>query len=202
MKSTSRRCANCKKKVPAVDALIGGLRAFCSFDCMRSFTSSDRGQEAIRTQKEKQVRADRRIFREKSKSRGQWMREAQAAFNAYIRWRDRNDPCISCGKHVRGDLYGGNIDAGHYLARGSNKGHFLRFHTWNTHAQCVHCNRYKNGAVADFRVGLIWKIGHEKVEWLETQNHHVDYSVEYLKRIKSIFASKLKIKMKINSQKC
>lgn len=202
MKSTNRRCTNCKKKVPSVDALIGGLRAFCSFDCMRAYTSSDRGQDAIKAQKEKEVRSDLRRIREKHKSKGQWMREAQAAFNSYVRWRDRNDPCISCSKHVRGDLYGGNIDAGHYLSRGSSAGHYLRFNLWNTHAQCVACNRYKNGAVGDYRVGLIWKIGHDKVEWLENNNHHVDYSVEYLKRIKSIFTRKLKTKMKLNSQKC
>lgn len=202
MKSTNRRCAQCKKKIKAEDALIGGLRAFCSYEHLAAYQTSERGKKVIDTAVKKERRQQDSVRRERLKTRGEYMREAQAAFNAYVRWRDRSDPCISCGVHVRGDLYGGNIDAGHYLARGSMVGSSLRFHLWNTHAQCVKCNRYKAGAVGDYRVGLIWKIGHEKVEWLENNDHKPEFSIEYLKRVRDIFRRKLKTKMKLNSQKC
>lgn len=202
MNSTNRRCSYCKKKIKVEDALIGGLRAFCSFEHLKAFSASDSGKRSIDSSIKKESNRELQNRREKLKTRGQWMREAQAAFNAYVRYRDRNNGCISCGKKHYGDQYGGNVDAGHYLSRGSGKGSPLRFHLWNTHLQCVKCNRYKSGAVADYRVGLIWKIGHEKVEWLENNDFHPEFSIAYLKRVRDIFRKKLKTKMKINSQKC
>jgi len=50
----------------------------------------------------KQALADRRAQKEKLKTRKDWLREAQAAFNSYIRERDRGLPCISCGRHHTG----------------------------------------------------------------------------------------------------
>ena len=38
----------------------------------------------------------------------------------------------------------------------------------------------------------MWRIGYEKVEWLENNDHEIEYSVEYLKRIKRIFTKKYK----------
>ena len=132
------------------------------------------------------------------KTKGVLMREAQTAFNAYVRWRDRQlyGKCISCNSHLSFEHFGGKCDAGHYLSRGSSAGHKLRFHLWNTHAQCVKCNRFKNGAVGDYRVGLIWRIGHDKVEHLERGEHDVEYTAEYLRRIKKIFTKKLSRRLK------
>jgi len=142
----------------------------------------------------KAIQSDLRQRKAKLKTKSQWMKEAQAAFNAYVRARDRkaNRKCISCDKYLNYDKTGGEVDAGHYLSRGSAAGHFLKFHLWNCHAQCVTCNRYKQGESSGYRVGLIWRIGHEKVEWLENHDHQVEYSLEYLKRIKKIFTKKHK----------
>jgi len=83
---------------------------------------------------------------------------------------------------------------GHYRSVGSAP--HLRFHLWNAHKQCVKCNRYLSGNVADYRVGLIWKLGHTKVEWLEKQDASKNYSIDDLKRIKRIFTKKLRMRQK------
>ena len=194
MTPKSRRCAVCKTKVDADDALAQGLKAFCSFKCLTSYTSSSKGKEVIRKAVVKQNNKSRAEIREKQKSRSQWLSEAQSAFNAYVRWRDRHQGCISCGRHV-GGKFGGNYDAGHFRSRGSAP--HLRFHLWNVHKQCVKCNRYNSGNISEYRVALIWKLGHEKVEYLECLQHGVEHDITYAKRVKRIFTRLLKHRQKL-----
>ncbi len=44
----------------------------------------------------------------------------------------------------------------------------------------------------DYRIGLIQRIGKEKVEELESDNEPKKYTIEELKEIKSVYKSKLK----------
>ena len=191
MQTKTRRCSSCRKKVPADSIYQSNLRAFCSQECLMQYVRSPKGEKT----RQKAIQSDLKQRKAKLKTKGQWMKEAQAAFNAYVRARDRirDYRCISCEKYLNYEKVGGEVDAGHYLSRGSEAGHFLKFHLWNVHSQCVVCNRFQQGASAGYRVGLIWRIGHEKVEWLENHDHRVDYSLDYLKRIKTIFTKKRKI---------
>jgi hypothetical protein len=186
MKAANRRCKQCRKKVPAESAFVTQLRAFCSFDCLQAFTKSEKGTQVI----EKQRKSQDRERKEKLKTRSDYMKEATKAFNAYVRARDDEDACISCGNYTLDDLYGGGWDAGHYRSTGSAP--HLRFNLHNCHKQCVKCNRFLSGNVTEYRKGLIRKIGIEKVEALESMNEVQSqrFSVEYLKRIKKIFTKK------------
>ena len=161
------------------------------------FTKTERGKKAIRESVRRQDRQDRARVLEKQKTRSEWIREAQTAFNAYVRWRDRNEPCISCGKY-RPEKFGGNFDAGHFRSRGSAP--HLRFHLWNVHKQCVHCNRYLSGNVSQFRVALVWKFGQEKVEYLEGLQSTRTHDIDYAKRVKSIFTRLLKHRKKLKGE--
>jgi hypothetical protein len=162
------------------------LRAFCSFECLQSFTKSDKGAQVI----EKQRKSQDRERKEKLKTRSDYMKEAQAAFNAYVRARDDKDACISCGNYTLDDMYGGGWDAGHYRSTGSAP--HLRFNLHNCHKQCVKCNRFLSGNVAEYRKGLVRKIGIEKVEALESMNQVESMRIneEYLIRLKKIFTKK------------
>jgi len=57
------------------------------------------------------------------------------------------------------------MDAGHYVAVGSNGG--LKYNEKNVNAQCTSCNRHKSGNLIDYRFGLINKIGEKAVKNLE-----------------------------------
>ena len=186
MKAANRRCKQCRKKVPAESAFVTQLRAFCSFECLQAFTKSDQGRKTIA----KSSLAETRERKEKLKTRSDRMKEAQIAFNAYIRARDDKDACISCGNYVLDDIYGGGYDCGHFRSRGSAPN--LAFHLWNAHKQCVKCNRFLSGNVAEYRKGLIKKIGIEKVEALESINQVESMRIndEYLIRLKKIFTRK------------
>jgi len=188
MKSASRRCSNCRKKVATDDAIVSSLKAFCCYECLKEYTEKHR--EAIQKAVVKEKRQETRVRKEKLKSRSEWLREAQKAFNAYVRWRDRNEACVSCGNYTIGDVPGGGWDAGHYRSTGSAP--HLRFNLWNCHKQCVKCNRYLSGNVAEYRIGLIRKIGIKKVEMLEAMTESKNYSIDDLKRIKNIFKKRNK----------
>lgn len=190
LRSTNRRCSHCRRKVPADSAYIGGLRAFCSYEHLNEFMQSAKGREVV----QKQQRSQLKEVRDRHKTLGWYMKQAQAAFNRYIRLRDagRYGSCISCGNKPE-TVYGGGADSGHYLSRGSRKGHFHRFNLKNAHLQCVRCNRYRGGAVADFRDGLIKRYGIEYVEALESDDRQLTYTKEYLTRIEKIFKRRAKL---------
>ena len=110
---------------------------------------------------------------------------AQSVFNSYIRERDSERPCISCGRN-----HGGQYHAGHYRSVGAHPE--LRFNEDNCHKQCSVCNNHKSGNIADYRIELIKRIGIEKVEWLEGPHDPNKYSCQDLKEIELAYKQKLK----------
>ena len=140
--------------------------------------------------KEKAERADFRARKEKLKSKSDWKREAQAAFNKFIRLRDKDETCISCGIVGRDGGIGGYWDAGHYRSRGANPE--LAFVEDNCHKQCKQCNRQLSGNVTNYRINLIKKIGQDRLEWLEGAHEMTRYGIEDYKRIKAEYNKKAK----------
>lgn len=95
----------------------------------------------------------------------QLLKKAQDVFNSYIRNRDEEQPCISCGKHK--DAY----DAGHYVP--VSKSSFLRFHEWNVNKECKGCNHFDESHLIGYRRNLVKKIGEDSVNWVEENRHIV-----------------------------
>ena len=129
--------------------------------------------------------------REKIKTIPKLIREAQTAFNAFIRVRDRSMPCICCGQPLGLDSVGGGFDAGHYRSTGSAS--HLRFDEDNCHGQRKQCNRWGAGRAVDYRIGLIARIGLERVEALESNNHVHKWTADDLRFIKNEYVSKRKL---------
>ena len=149
----------------------------CSWQCASVFTAKE---------KEKRDRKEYREKKEALKSRRDWLNDAQTAFNAYIRERDKNLPCISCGRHHTGQYH-----AGHYrsVAAASQ----LRYNEDNVHKQCQPCNTHKSGNAIEYRINLVKRIGLEKVEKLENDNTVVKWTIEQAKQIKELYNKKLKL---------
>lgn len=182
-----RKCRACKVEIPTVkDSLPVQKKGFCDFDCMAAH-----GLSLARKAQEKAKRAETRRRKEALKSKGDWMKEAQAAFNRYIRIRDKNKPCISSGRPLEQEALGGGYDCGHYRSTGAAP--HLRFNVFNAHGQSKHDNRYLSGNVVDYRIRLIKRIGLERVERLEQDNSEKRYTIDYYKRIKSVFSKKARL---------
>jgi len=123
--------------------------------------------------------------KEAAKKRSDWMREAQDAFNGYIRKRDRELACISCGRYHRGQYH-----AGHYLSLGSRPE--LRFDEDNVHRQCQPCNTHLHGNLVLYRMALLDRIGDERLARLEGPHPARKYTIEDLKQIRATYRRKAK----------
>lgn len=165
------------------------MATVCSPACALSLAQSKRAK-AEKVAQVQERRADK-AKREKLKTKGDWTREAQTAFNAFIRARDAGKPCICCGRTGAGEVHGGEWDAGHYRSRGAAP--HLRFDERNVHAQLKQCNRYASGNIVGYRAGLIERIGLEAVEALEADQAPRHYSIEELRGIKAHYASMARV---------
>ncbi|RWT84804.1 recombination protein NinG [Enterobacter cloacae] len=191
-KPTRRTCKVCKEKFTATFDNVWWCcpehGAIYALD-LRAKQKVKETAKRIKERKEKD-RAESRDLKARKvalKTKPQWRAEAQAAFNRYVRLRDAGKPCISCGRMPE-QKFGGTMDCGHYRTRGAAA--HLAFNLHNTAAQCVYCNRDRDGAQKAFEQGLIERIGAEKVEAINNDNSVRWFDIPYLQRIKSIFTRK------------
>ncbi|WP_057380672.1 recombination protein NinG [Pseudomonas aeruginosa] len=148
----------------------------CSPAC--ALATKDKYQAPARKAIADRQRKELRASQERIKSRSEYLREAQAAFNEFIRLRDSRQPCISCGRHHEGQYH-----AGHYRTVGANPE--LRFDEDNVHKQCAPCNNHKSGDIVNYRVNLVAKIGAERVARLEGPHEPLKLGIEEIKALKA-----------------
>ena len=152
------------------------FQTWCSPDCAVVIVRAKQATE--RKSFEQRERREIKARKEKLKSRADHLKETQAVFNEWVRLRDADLPCISCGRHHQG-----KYDAGHYRTVGSSPA--LRFEPLNCHKQCVPCNNHKSGDIVNYRINLVHRIGAEKVDWIEGPHEPQRYTIEQLKEIKA-----------------
>lgn len=172
----AKNCRHCKQEfIPRLS-----LQRVCSLPCALEY--SRRPAKARKSASEALQRKIDREAREAIKPRSKWLSEAQSAFNQYIRFRDSHLPCVSCGQSPNE----GQRHASHYRSVGAAS--HLRFNCWNVHASCAQCNSMKSGNVIEYRIALVKKIGADRVGALDQSNEAKKFDIEYLKRVKTIFA--------------
>jgi hypothetical protein len=162
-----------------VPARLG--QAVCSPAC--AILDAPKNQERARKAIDQRERREIRAARQRVKSRADHMREAQQAFNEWIRLRDAALPCVSCGRHHQGQYH-----AGHYRTVGANPE--LRFEPLNVWKQCAPCNNHKSGDIVNYRIELVRRIGADQVEWLEGPHLPKKYTIEQLKAITAEYRAK------------
>ena len=162
------------------------LQIACSPACAIALTKKQ-AEAAYLKQKREDSRKDR-AKRHQMKNIPELIAEAQVAFNRYIRLRDAGRGCISCSVPLQLGGVGGGFDCGHYRSRGA-AGH-LRFHEDNAHGQCKRCNRRLAGNAGAYRLGLLERIGAERLHALEADNHPRKWTRWLLGEIKREYAAK------------
>lgn len=182
------RCPHCKGKMEQ------GVRIHP--ECIDAYAEAEEAKAKRKSEKQaraaaKVERAETRRRKEAIKTLPKLKKEAEREFNAFIRARDAEQPCISCGAPPP-DLSGlhAGRDAGHYRSVGSAA--HLRYHEDNVHAQCVHCNQHGAGRAVEYRIGLIARIGEARVVALETNNTVRKWSHDELRAIRDHYKAKLK----------
>lgn len=178
------RCKACKTKFEPARPMQSVCSPACAYERVRA-----QKEQAERKARSDQRKEDRKR-REKLKTRSDYIKEAQIAFNRFIRLRDAGRACICCGTPLHSAGIGGGTDAGHYRSIGSAP--HLRFDERNVHAQSKQCNRWGSGRAVDYRVGLIDRIGRAAVEALEADQTPRKYSIPELIEIRKEYEAKAK----------
>ena len=175
--SKPKRCKSCKEPFTP----FRPRQVACSHGCAISLATAKREKEERKQAKDQ--RKEHREAKERIKSRADWLKEAQTAFNAWIRARDHNQPCISCQRY-----HDGQYHAGHY--RTTKAAPELRFCEINVWKQCSVCNNHLSGNILEYRINLIKK-GID-VDWLDGPHEPQKYTITELKAIKAEYKLKLK----------
>lgn len=154
-------CKHCRKKFTQKTF---NLRYCCETEECREACARyvlDKKKSAIEKQTKKRENSDLKEKKEKLKTLSQYEAEAKKEFQKYIRFRDKDLPCISCGTKNCNEWAGG-----HYFKAEIYSG--LIFDERNCHKQCnAYCNKYRDGAQAEYRIGLVNRFGDEFVKQLE-----------------------------------
>lgn len=160
-----KKCKICKERFTPKRP----LQQVCSALCGAKYASN---------QKQKAWKKEKKERKEKLKTRSEHLNELQRVFNKWIRERDKDEPCISCGTQAKVQY-----DAGHYRSVGAHPE--LRFNENNVWKQCRKCNGYWGGNLIEYRKNLIKKIGVEAVEELERNDREpLKLSVDEIKKLK------------------
>lgn len=145
-----RACCACRIKFQPARPLQKACSPLCALVDIEKRKARDQANERRRDRARLQA----------LKTRSQLIREAQTAVNAYIRARDADRPCVSCGR-----WHDGQWHAGHYLSTGARPD--LRFDESNIHRQCQPCNTHLSGNLIPYRQELIRRIGQAEVDRME-----------------------------------
>jgi 5-methylcytosine-specific restriction endonuclease McrA len=162
---------------------FNSTQVVCSPKCALAHAPAN--QQKARKAIDQRERREIKVRKEKLKSRADHLKEAQVVVNQYIRLRDADLPCVSCGR-----FHDGQWHAGHFRSAGGHPE--LRFEPLNIWRQCAPCNTHKSGDLVNYRAELVRRIGAEKVEWLEGPHEAKRYTIDDLKAIKAEYRAKIK----------
>lgn len=144
------------------------------------------GKEVAKKKEAKDWQKRKKTIKESLETRTQKINKTRIVFQKWVRLRDKDLPCISCGINY------GKFDAGHYLKAELYTG--LIFDENNIAKQCYQCNKPLGGAQAEFRIGLVNRIGESGVKALEARKDALrtyQWSDYELEQIKNKYQSKI-----------
>lgn len=174
-----KKCRNPACRQPFTPA--NTLQSVCNYKCGLALAEINRARKQVEL--DRVERKQTRDQRERIKTRSDYLKETQVAFNAWIRERDRDLPCVSCGRHHQGQYH-----CGHYRTVAGSPA--LRYEPLNCAKQCAPCNNHKSGDIVNYRIELVRRIGRDAVEWLEGPHEPKRYTIEDLKAITKEYRAK------------
>lgn len=174
-----RKCANCRYEfIPDRP-----LQRVCCLGCAVEW-GKKQSDKAIAKAKKAERAADRAKLAELLPLQ-HWLKRAEKAVNAFVRERDREQPCISCGTHDAAEWH-----AGHWKSVGANSA--LRFDPSNIHRQCNQCNVFKGGNAGEYEARLPARIGMAEYYRLKHAPRYRKWTREECQAIEREFKQRLK----------
>ena len=138
---------------------------FCLQNAECEMAAIQFGIAEVKKKADKDWQKEKKVLKEKLKSQADYVKDLQTVFNTYIRLRDKDLPCVSCGTYNAEEFH-----AGHYIPTTFQ---VLRFNEFNVWKQCSRCNTHLRGNITAYRIELINRIGLAEVEKLENKRHEI-----------------------------
>lgn len=159
------------------------LQTVCGPRCAQDLIEQRKAKEDAKRAKE--TRAQIRERRLAAKPLKYWLKRAERAFNAWVLVRDKEQPCISCGRFEAQAFH-----AGHHISVGASSA--LRFDPMNVHKQCNQCNIHFAGNQGEYAVRLPARIGLVEVDRLKNAKRERKWTREECQQIEQKYKAKLK----------
>lgn len=144
----TKKCKHCKVSFEQQRP----LQYICSPSCAHAYSLILRSKK----ERKEKLEAIKSLLTHKD-----YLKMLQVVFNSFIRKRDKDLPCVSCGTYKAEEFH-----AGHYIA---STFQYLRFNENNVWKQCSRCNTHLRGNSIPYRIELIKRIGLKEVEKLESE---------------------------------
>ena len=163
----------CKQCGNSFTPYYSALQVVCGTECALKFNSKKEADKRV-----KQMRKDLKTHKD-------YIQILQTVFNTFIRLRDKDKPCISCGKPLEGVYHSGHF---HSVGRCPE----LRFNEDNAHGQCVQCNTHLSGNLANYSNNLPKRIGWERYQELFAPHNPEKLTIQEIKEKIIHYKNKIK----------
>lgn len=171
------KCKHCKKEF----VKRRPLQTVCGSSCAIEMEKERKAKKEANDWK-----AEKSEIKEKLLTHKDYIKILQTVFNTFIRLRDKNEPCISCGTNK--DI---KYDAGHFYPTTYQ---YLRFNEDNVHKQCSNnCNLHLSGNFQEYGPRLELKIGFDRLQKLHNDRHkRLELSIPEIKEKIKEYKEKIK----------
>jgi hypothetical protein len=116
--------------------------------------------ELKKLQDKKDWKKEKKVLKEKIKTKSDLKNELQPLINRIARLIDNNQPCIATGNLT------GKRNGGHYISCGAND--TIRFNLHNIHIQSEHSNKWRSGDSVRYKDGLIKIYGQDYFNFVDS----------------------------------
>lgn len=179
MKSVGKRRPKCKSCGELFDRERAGQKV-CSAACVLALAKQAEMERRVAPYRPKRGKLTA-IIHDKARA----TRLCQHAFNALVRYQDRDRPCITCGTVKAGQWH-----CGHWKTVGAHPE--LRFRRENANRQCSVCNDHNGGRPAEHRAAIIVRRGQAVVDWLDGPHDMPNWTVDELDCMASAMRAQLR----------
>jgi len=181
------KCTICKTKFKPI---FSTLEKTCQdIDCKVKYSMQvvAKQKAKVLNDAKKDWEVKKRVLKDNLKTLGQYEAEAKKVFQKWVRMRDKDEPCISCGSVTAKEWHGS-----HFFSANLYSG--LIFDERNVHKACDYCNVFLHGNLLEYRKGLIKRYGFEYVNQLEADS---DLLRNYKYTKNELIAKRLQYEIKV-----
>jgi hypothetical protein len=172
------KCKLCKKEFTQFNSTI----SVCGYQCaieLGKLKPAKVNYKRVNSQLKSEAK-------EKLETYSQKVNKVKVIFQKWIRERDKNEPCISCGTLTANEWH-----ASHFKKAETYSG--VIFNEINVWKSCKKCNVFLNGNELNYRERLVKKIGLDQVialEELANETRTKKWTIEELQLIKTKYKIK------------